>query len=78
MDRPRTTNLILPSIPEVVWQQPQETHLTNFFKIPTTETYKNTHMPEFKERNDLESQTSSTKELSPQVSGSSTEPLVGN
>ena len=27
IDRPETTNTTLPLIPEVVWQQPQETHL---------------------------------------------------
>ena len=31
-------------------------------------------MPEFSQKNDVESQTSPTKETSPKVSGSSTEP----
>ena len=35
-------------------------------------------MPESKHRNDVESQTSPIKETSPQVSVSSTEPLLGN
>ena len=35
-------------------------------------------MPENKQRNDVESQTSPIKETSPQVSVSSTEPLLGN
>ena len=77
-DRPETTNLLLSLIPDVVWQQPQETHLTNFHKISITETHKSTHMPEFKLRIYVETQTSPMKETSPQVSGSSTEPLLGN
>ena len=72
------THLTLPSIPEVVWQQLQETHVTNIHKILTNETHKNTHMPESKQRNDIESQTSPMKETSSHVSGSSTEPLPGN
>ena len=35
-------------------------------------------MPETKQRSDVESQTSPIKETSPQVSVSSTEPLLGN
>ena len=35
-------------------------------------------MPEFRQRNDVESQTSPMKETSPQVSGSSTEPFLEN
>ena len=35
-------------------------------------------MPESKQRNDVESQTSPMKETSPQVSGSSTKPLLGD
>ena len=49
-DRPQTTNLILPPIPEADLQQPQETHLTDIHKTPTTETHKNTHMPKFKQK----------------------------
>ena len=36
------------------------------------------HMPEFRQKNDVETQTPPLKETSPQVSGSSTEPLLGN
>ena len=75
-DRPKTTKL--PPIPEVVWQQPQETHLSNIHKNSTTETHENTHMPESKHRNDVESQTSPMKKTSSPVSGSSTEPFLGN
>ena len=78
IDRPETTNLLLPPIPEVVWQQPQETHLINIHKTSATETHKNTHMPKFRPRNDVESQTSPMKETSPQVSGSSKESFLGN
>ena len=39
---------------------------------------KKTHMPEFKQRSGVESQTSPMKETSSQVSVSSTEPLLGN
>ena len=75
-DRPETTIVTLPPTPEVVWQQPQETHLTNFHETSTTETNKNACKPEFKERNDVELQTSPIKETSPQVPGSSTEPFL--
>ena len=34
-------------------------------------------MPEFKQRNDVESQTSPMKETTPRVSETSTEPLLG-
>ena len=77
IDRPQTTHLTLPPIPEVVWQQPQETHVTNVHKTLANETQKNTQMPESKQRNDVESQTSPMKETSSQVSVSSTEPLPG-
>ena len=33
IDTPVTNDLTLPPIPEVVWQQPQETHLFNIHKI---------------------------------------------
>ena len=78
IDRPETTQLKLPPIPEVVWQQPQETHVANIYQTFTNETHKNTHMPESKQRSDIESQTSPIKETSPPVSVSSTEPLLGN
>ena len=77
-DRLEITHLTLPPNPEVVWQQPQETHVTNIHKTLTNETHKNTHMPEFRQRNDAESRTSLMKETSPQVSGSNTEPFLKN
>ena len=49
-DRPETTDI--PPIPEVVWQQPQDTHLTNMHNVLTNETYKDTHTPE--QKNDVE------------------------
>ena len=78
IDRPVTTQLKFPPIPEVVWQQPQETHVPNIDQTFNNETHKNTHMPESKQRSDVESQTSPIKETSPPVSVSSTEPLLGN
>ena len=75
-DRPETIKL--PPIPEVVWQQPQESHLNNIHKTLITEIYKNTQMPESKQENEKQSQTSPMKETSSQVSGSSREPLRGN
>ena len=77
-DRPETTHITLRPIPEVVWQQPQETHVPNIYQNFTKETHKNTHMHESKQRSDLESQTLPTKDTSSQVSVSSTEPLLGN
>ena len=77
-DRAEITKLLLRPIPKVVWQQPQEIILTGIHGPSTTETDKNTHMPKSKQRNDVESQTLSKKETSSQVSGSSTEPLLGN
>ena len=77
-DRPETTHVKLPPIPEVVWQQRQETHVSNIYQTVTNETHKNTQMPESKQRSDVESQTSPIKETSPQVSVSSTEPLLGD
>ena len=78
IDRPDTTQLKLPPIPEVVWQQPQETHVSRIYQTVTNEPHKNTHTPESKPRIDVESQKSPIKETSPQVSVSSTEPLLGN
>ena len=75
-DRPEVTHLTLPPIPEVVWQQPQETHLTNNHNDLTNEIHKDTHTP--KQKNDVEAQTSPIKETSSQVSGSGTESLLGN
>ena len=67
LDRPEVTYLTLPPIPEVVWQQPQETHLTNIHNDLTNETHEHTHTP--KHRNDVEAQTWPIKETSSQVSG---------
>ena len=78
IDRPETTLLKLPPIPEVVWQQAQETPVSNIYQIVTNKPHKYTHMPESKQGSDVESQTSPIKETSPQVSVSSTEPLLGN
>ena len=78
MDRPEITQPKLPPIPEVVWQQPQETHVSNIYQTVTNENHENTHMSETKQRSDVESQTSPIKETSPQVSVSSTEPFLGN
>ena len=74
IDRPEVTHLTLPPIPEVVWQQPQETHLTNIHNDLTDKTHKYTHTP--KQKNDVEAQTSPIKETSSQVSGSDTESLL--
>ena len=41
--RPEVSNLLLPPISEFVWQQPQETHVTNIHKNLTTETQKQPH-----------------------------------
>ena len=78
IDRPETTQLKLPPVPEVVWQQPQETHVPNIYQTLNNETHKNTQMPEPKHRSNVESQTSPIKETSYQVSVSRTEPLLGN
>ena len=58
IDRPETTHITLPAIPEVVWQQPQENLILNTYQNLTNETHKNTHMPELKQRSYVESQTS--------------------
>ena len=78
IDRPEITHLKLPPIPEVVWQQPQETHVPNIYQKLTNETYKNTHTPESKQRTAVESQTLPIKDTSTQLPVSSTEPLLGN
>ena len=78
IDRPETTHVKLPPIPEVVWQQPQETLVSNIYQTVINDNHENTHMPESKHRSDVESQTSPIKENSPQVSVSSMEPLLGN
>ena len=78
IDRPETTQLKLPPTPEVVWQQPQETHVPNIYQTFKNETHKNTHMHESKHRGNVKSQTSPIKETSYQISVSPTEPLLGN
>ena len=73
-DRPEATHLTLPPIPEVVWQQPQETYLNNIHNDLTNKTHQHTHTP--KQKKDVEAQTSPMKETSSQESGSKTEPLL--
>ena len=75
-DRPETTHLRLPPIPDVVWQQSKETHVNNIHKTLTNES--RSQMPEYKQRSDVESQTSPMKETSSQVCVSITEPILGN
>ena len=48
------------------------------YKNSITNINNTTHTPEFKQKNDLESQTSRIKETSPQVSGSDKESLLEN
>ena len=74
VDRPEATHLSFPPIPEVVWQQPQETYLNIIHDDLTKKTHKHTHTP--KQKNDVEAQTSPIKETSSQESGSNTEPLL--
>ena len=64
-DRPEITHLTPPPIPEVVWQQPKETDVTNIHKTLTKETQTNTQMPDSKQRSVVESQTSPLKKLHP-------------
>ena len=78
IDRPEVIPLTLPPIPEVVWQQPQKTHLTIIHNVSTNETHKDTYIPEVKQRNDVEAQTSPLKETSSQISGSDTESFLQN
>ena len=75
-DRPEVTHLILPPIPEVVWQQPQENHVNNIHKDLTKEIQIDTHTP--KQKNDVEAQTSPIKETSREKSGSDTESSLEN
>ena len=65
IDRPETTQLKLPLIPEVVWRQLQETHVPNIYQIVTNETHKNTHMPQSKQSSDVETQTCPLKKPHP-------------
>ena len=75
-DRPEVTYLTIPPILEVVWQQPQETHVTIIHNDLTNETHKDTHKP--KQKNDVEAQTSPIQETSSQVSGSDSETPLEN
>ena len=74
IDRPEVTHLTLPPVPEVVWQQSQETYLTNIYNDLTNKTHRDTHTP--KQKNDVEAQTSPMKETSSQVSGSHAKSLL--
>ena len=75
-DRPEATHSTLPPIPEVVWQQPQKTHLNNILNDLTNENQNDTHTP--KQKNDVKAQTSPINKTSPQKSGSDTESLLEN
>ena len=75
-DRPEATHSTLPPIPEVVWRQPQETHLNNIQNDLTNKNQNDNHTP--KQKNDVEAQTSPIKKTSPQKSGSDTESLLEN
>ena len=75
-DKPEETHLTLPPIPEVVWQQPQETYLNKIHNDLTNQTHTQTHMS--KQKNDVGAQRSPIKETSFQVSGSDTESLLEN
>ena len=76
IDRPEVTHSTLPPIPEVVCQQPRETHLTNIHNVLTSETHKDSSTP--KQKIYVEAQTSPIKETSSQISGSDTESLLEN
>ena len=78
IDRPEVIHLTLPRIPEVVWQQPQESYLTTIHNVGINETHKDTYILECKQRKDVEAQTSPVKENSSQESGSNTESLLEN
>ena len=69
IDRTEVTHLALPPIPEVVWQQPHETHLIKILKVVLTkETHKNNKLPELKQKKNVKPQMSPIKETSSQVS----------
>ena len=78
IDGPEVALLTLSPFPEVVYQPAQETHVTKIHNFLANETHKNTHIPEFKQRNDVKAQTLPIKETSCQVSGSDMESLLGN
>ena len=75
-DRPEATHLTLPPNPEVVWQQPQETHSNNIHNELTNKTHKHTHTP--KQKKNVEARRSPIKKTSPQKSGSDRESLLEN
>ena len=76
IDRPEVTHLTIPPISEVVWQQPQETHLTNIHIDLTNKTHKHTPTP--KQKNDVEARTLPIKVTPSQKSESDTESLREN
>ena len=78
IDRPEATHLRLPPIPEVLRQHSQETHLTNIRNFLTDETHRDTHIPESKQKINVEAQTLPIKETLCQVSGSDTESVLEN
>ena len=51
IDRPETTKF--PPFAEVVWQQPQETHLSDKYKNSTTNINNSTRTPECKRKKDV-------------------------
>ena len=75
-DRPEATHLTLPPMPEVVWQQPQESYLNNIHNDLTNEIQNDTHTP--KQKKDVGAPTSLIKETSSQKSGSDTESPLEN
>ena len=54
------------------------THVTNIHNVLTNETHRNAYIPEMKQRNDIEAQTSPIKETSSQVPGFDTESFLEN
>ena len=67
VDRPETTKF--PPLPEVVWQQHQETQLNDVHNKSTNNVER---------KNDVEAQKSPMRETSSQVSGSDTQLLLEN
>ena len=77
-DQPETTNTNFLPIAEVVWQQPPEININITNQKSKTKTVKNTHRPELKHENDVQSQTSPVKRILRQDSGSNTETFQEN
>ena len=75
-DSPQTTKL--PSIPEFVWQQPQENLSKNINENSPVQTQKKNDTSDFRQRNVIESQNSPKRQTSPKVSGSTAEPFLEN